>query len=166
MCGCWWHIRCRSLLAILRKKVGESNEESRNLYGFAYVTLYIIQIHWYNFIYVNSLYGMYVNSYNLRIHIIQIISSSIVHKGYFHGHDTLPLHGKTCSAIDEQTENGSRKTPPTTHSNVRWRKRVRGKKWKPQYNSCQQLSSQGHVEWSRIRQNSAYVDVLSNPFTQ
>ncbi len=49
-------------------------------------------------------------------------SSSIVHKGYFHGHDTLPLHGKTCSSIDEKTENGSRKTPPTTHSNVRWRK--------------------------------------------
>ncbi len=30
---------------------------------------------------------MYVNSYNLRIHIIQIIFSSIVHKGYFHGHN-------------------------------------------------------------------------------
>ena len=27
----------------------------------------------------------------------------------FNGHDTLLLHGKTCSAIDEQTENGSRK---------------------------------------------------------
>ncbi len=54
--------------------------------------------------------------------------SSIVHKGYFHEHDTLPLHGKTCTAIDEQTENEFRKTPPTTHSNVRWRKRIRGKK--------------------------------------
>jgi hypothetical protein len=54
--------------------------------------------------------------------------SSIVHKGYFHGHDTLLLHGKTLSAIDEQTENASRKNPPTTHSNVRWRKRIRGKK--------------------------------------
>jgi hypothetical protein len=32
------------------------------------------------------------------------------------------------AAIDEQTENGSIKTPPTTHSNVRWRKRIRGKK--------------------------------------
>jgi hypothetical protein len=49
--------------------------------------------------------------------------SSIVHEGYFHGHDTLPLHDKTCSAIDEQTENGPRKTPPTTHSNMRRRKR-------------------------------------------
>jgi hypothetical protein len=45
-----------------------------------------------------------------------------IHKGYFYGHNTLSLHGKTCSAIDEQTENGSRKTPSTTHSNVRWRK--------------------------------------------
>ncbi len=48
--------------------------------------------------------------------------------GYFHGHNILPFHGKTCSAIDEQTENGTRKTPPTTHRNVRWRKRIRGKK--------------------------------------
>jgi hypothetical protein len=27
------------------------------------------------------------------------------------------------------------KTPPTTHSNVRWRKRIRGKKRKPQIQS-------------------------------
>jgi hypothetical protein len=51
-----------------------------------------------------------------------------IHKGYFHGHNSLPLHGKTCSAIDEQRENGFRKTPPTMHLNVRWRKRIRGKK--------------------------------------
>ncbi len=31
-------------------------------------------------------------------------------------YDTLPFHGKTRSTIDEQTKNGSRKTPPTTHS--------------------------------------------------
>ncbi len=30
-----------------------------------------------------------------------------IHKGYFHGHNTLPLLGETCSAIDEQTETGS-----------------------------------------------------------
>ncbi len=103
-------------------------EEIRNLYGFTYVNLYV-WIFMYNFIYVNSYClqihwsnFIYVNSYNLRIHIIQIMFSSIVHKGYFHGHNTLPLHGKTHSAIDEQTENGSRKTPPTTHLNVRWRK--------------------------------------------
>ncbi len=28
------------------------------------------------------------------------------------------------------------------------------------------MSSQGYVEWSTIQQNSAYVDALSNPFTQ
>jgi hypothetical protein len=79
MCGPWWHIRYRSLLAILRKKVGELKEESRNLYRFVYMNPYI-QIHLYNFVYVNS--------HNLRINITQIISSSIVHKGQFHGHDT------------------------------------------------------------------------------
>ncbi len=40
---------------------------------------YDLQMHWYDFIYVNS--------YNLRIHIIRIMFSSIVHKGYFHGHN-------------------------------------------------------------------------------
>jgi hypothetical protein len=34
MCCHWWHIHYRSLLAILRKKVGEPKEEIRNLYGF------------------------------------------------------------------------------------------------------------------------------------
>jgi hypothetical protein len=103
---------------------------------FVYVNL-LVQLHTCKFTYTNSLYDIiYVNLCNLWILIIQIIFSSIVHKGYFHGHDTLPLHGKTRSAIDEQTENGSKKTPPTTHSNVRWRKRIRGEKWKPQHNSC------------------------------
>jgi hypothetical protein len=45
------------------------------------------------------------------------------HKSYFHGHNTLPLHGETRSAIDEQTETGPKKTPPTSHLNVRWRKK-------------------------------------------
>jgi hypothetical protein len=45
------------------------------------------------------------------------------YKVNFHGHDTLPLHGKTHSAIDEQAETGPKKTPPTTHLNVRWRKK-------------------------------------------
>jgi hypothetical protein len=103
-----------------KEKLGKPKEESRNLYGFAYVNSYILLVHWYDFIYVNSLYDfIYVNSYDPRIHIIQIIFSSIVHKDYFHGYNTLPLHGETRSAMDEQTENGSRKTPPTTHSNVR-----------------------------------------------
>jgi hypothetical protein len=34
MCCHWWHICYCSLLAILRKKVGEPKEEIRNLYGF------------------------------------------------------------------------------------------------------------------------------------
>jgi hypothetical protein len=46
-----------------------------------------------------------------------------IHISFFHGHDTLPLHGKTCSAIDEQTETGPKKTPPTTHLNAGWRKK-------------------------------------------
>jgi hypothetical protein len=46
-----------------------------------------------------------------------------IHISYFRGHDTLPLHGKTCSAIDEQTETGPKKTPSATHLNVRWRKK-------------------------------------------
>jgi hypothetical protein len=36
----------------------------------------------------------------LKYHILVIILH--IHKGYYHGHDTLPLHGETCSAIDEQ----------------------------------------------------------------
>ncbi len=46
-----------------------------------------------------------------------------IHISYFCGHNTLPLHVKTCSAIDEQTETGPKKTSPTTHLNVRWRKK-------------------------------------------
>ncbi len=131
----WQYIQPTILLSFSEKeKLGKPKEESRNQYGFACVKSQTLQIHWYDFIYVDS-YNLQtywydficVNPYNLRIHIIRIMFSSIVHKGYFHGHATLPLHGKTCSAIDEQTENGSRKTPPTTHLNVRWRKRIRGK---------------------------------------
>jgi hypothetical protein len=40
----------------------------------------------------------------LRYHIFVLIFR--IHKSYFDGHDTLPLHGKTHSAIDEQTETG------------------------------------------------------------
>ncbi len=58
----------------------------------------------------------------LRYHIFRVIL--LIHKGYFHEHNTLPRHGETRSAIDEQIETGFKKTPPTTHSNVRWRKKV------------------------------------------
>jgi hypothetical protein len=62
----------------------------------------------------------------LRYHIFVLVLR--IHISYFCGHDTLPLHGKTCSAIDEQTETGPKKTPSTIHLDVRWRKRIRGKK--------------------------------------
>jgi hypothetical protein len=57
----------------------------------------------------------------LRYHIFVLVLR--MHKSYFHGHDTLSLHGETRSAIDEQTETGPKKTPPTTDLNVRWRKK-------------------------------------------
>ncbi len=34
MCCCWWHFCYSSLLAIVRKKVGEPRKEIGNLYGF------------------------------------------------------------------------------------------------------------------------------------
>ncbi len=53
-----------------------------------------------------------------------------IHISYSRGHDTLPLQGKTCIAIDEQTETGPKKIPPTTHLNVRWRKKDQRQKVK------------------------------------
>jgi hypothetical protein len=50
----------------------------------------------------------------LRYHILYV--SFIVQKGFIHGHDTLPLHGKNYSEIDKQTEVGSKRTPPTIHT--------------------------------------------------
>jgi hypothetical protein len=88
----------------LRRKISKPKEEIENLNGFEY---------------------MYLSDIKVPYFLVLIFH---IHKGYFHVHDTLPLHGKTCSAIDEQTETGSKKTPPRTHLNVRWRKRIRGKK--------------------------------------
>ena len=52
----------------------------------------LVRLHICKSTYVNLLYNiMYVNLYNLRIRVIQIISSSIVNEGYFHGHETGPL---------------------------------------------------------------------------
>jgi hypothetical protein len=44
------------------------------------------------------------------------------------GTTLFPSMARLASAIDEQTETGPQKTPPATHSNVRWRKKIRGKK--------------------------------------
>ncbi len=63
MCCCWWHICYYSLLAILRKKVGEPKEEIRNLYGF-HMKSSNKWIHMYEFIYMTSSV--------LLIHLIQI----------------------------------------------------------------------------------------------
>ena len=77
------------------------------------------------------------NTCKLNICILVILRYNIsnltilrIHISYFRGHGTLPLHGKTCSAIDEQTQTGPKKTPPTTHSNVRWRKKDQRQKVK------------------------------------
>ncbi len=69
---------------------------------------------------------MYFEYMYLQYHVFVLVLC--IHLSYFHEHDTLLLHGKIRSAIDEQTETGSRKTPPTTHSNVSSRKRIKGKK--------------------------------------
>jgi hypothetical protein len=72
-----------------------------------------------------------ISKYNickLNICILVILRYNIsnlnilcIHISYFCGYDTLLLHGETHSAIDEQTETGPQKTPPTIYSNVRWR---------------------------------------------
>ncbi len=83
MCFCWWHIRYRSLLAILRKKVGEPKEEIRNLYG-SHMNSSNRWIHMYKFIYINSSV--------LWIHLIQIwvvlpitVTYSVALSRYSHG---------------------------------------------------------------------------------
>ncbi len=156
MCCCWWHICYRSLLAILRKKVGKPKEEIKNLYGF-HVNSYNVWIRWYDF--------LCVNSHNLWIHIIRIYFLHCPLRLFpWARHSSSPWQDSLCHRWTNRK--WIQKTPPTTHLNVRWRKRIRGKKWKPQYNSCYELSSQGHVEWSTIWQNPAYVNALSIPFTQ
>ncbi len=59
-----------------------------------------------------------------------------IHKGYFNGHETLPLHGETPSAIDEQTETGSKRLH--LQLTQRWR-RENGSEVKSEnlkYNPC------------------------------
>jgi hypothetical protein len=98
-----------------KEKLGKPKEEIGNLKMDLNVC--ILMVFKYNICKLNTciLVILGYNIYNLNI--------LCIHIGYFRGHDTLPLLGKTCSAIDEQTETGSKKTPPTTHSNVRWRKK-------------------------------------------
>ncbi len=114
MCCCWWHICYCSLLAILRKKVGKSRKEIRNLYGFYMSSSYVnshVRVHLiYEFIYSMS-------SYNTDIFPPLSI------RGFFHVCDTLPLHGKSCSAIDEQTETRSKRLHLPLPQRWGWEKR-------------------------------------------
>ncbi len=98
-----------------KEKLGKPKEEIGNLKMDLNVC--ILMISKYNICKMNICISVILR-YNIsNLNILHI------HISYFRGHDTLPLHGKTCSAIDEQTETGPKKTPPTTHSNVRWRKK-------------------------------------------
>jgi hypothetical protein len=65
--------------------LGKPKEEIGNLNGFEY---------------------MYLSNLKVPNCFVLILR---VHKSYFYGHDTLPLHGKTHSAIDEQTETRSKR---------------------------------------------------------
>jgi hypothetical protein len=59
-----------------------------------------------------------------------------IHKGYFHGQDTLPLHGKTRSAIDEQTETGSKRLHLQLTQILGGEKRSEVKSDNLKYNPC------------------------------
>ncbi len=78
---------------------------------------------------------------NLNICILVIVGYHIfvfvlrVHISNFRGHNTLPLHGKTQSAIDEQTETGPKRLHLQLTQMWGGGKWIRGKKWKPQIQS-------------------------------
>jgi hypothetical protein len=112
----WWYISPMLPLSFSEmEKLGEPKEEIRNLKMES--NIYILVISKYNLFNLNTCI-LVILRYNVSsLNILRI------HISYFHGHDTLPLHGKTRSAIDEQTETGPKKTLPTTHSNVRRRKK-------------------------------------------
>jgi hypothetical protein len=98
-----------------KEKLGKPKEKIRNLKMDLNICILVVSKY---------------NICNLNICILVILRYNLsnlnilcIHISYFYGHNTLPLHGKTCSAIDEQTETGPKKTPPTTYLNVRWRKK-------------------------------------------
>jgi hypothetical protein len=98
-----------------KEKLGKPKEEIGNLK--IDLNICILMISKYNICTLNICI-LVILRYNIsNLNILRI------HISYFCGHDTLPLHGETRSAIDEQTETGPKKTPPTTHSNVRRRKK-------------------------------------------
>jgi hypothetical protein len=117
----WQYILQMLPLSVSEKeKLGEPKEEIKNLKMD--LNIFILMISKYNICKLNRCI-LVILRYNVsNLNILHI------HISYFQGHDTLPLHGQTHSAIDEQTETGPKKTPTTTHLNVRWRKSIRGKK--------------------------------------
>jgi hypothetical protein len=116
MFDCWQYILPTLPLSVSEKeKLGKPKKEIRNLKMD--LNTCILMISKYNICKLNICILM-ISKYNLsNLNILRI------HVSYFRGHNNLHLHGETCSAIDEQTETGPQKTPPTTHSNVRWRKK-------------------------------------------
>jgi hypothetical protein len=121
MFDCRWNISPTLPLSFSKKeKLGKPKEEIGNLKMDLNICILVISR--YNICSLN-IYILVILRYNIfNLNILRI------HISYLRGHDTLPLHGETRSAIDEQTETGPKKTPPTTHSNVNWRKWIRGKK--------------------------------------
>ncbi len=86
MCGCWQYILPNAPSQLFwEEKLGEPREKIGNLNGFDYMYLGGLKVP----------YFLYLSSVSIKV--------------FFHGHNTLPLHGETCSVIDEQTETGSRK---------------------------------------------------------
>jgi hypothetical protein len=71
-----------------KEELDEPKEEIGNLNGYDY---------------------MYLNGLKVPYFVVLVLHS---HRSYFNGHDTLPLHGETRSAIDEQTETGPKKLHP------------------------------------------------------
>jgi hypothetical protein len=131
MFNCWRYILPTLPLCVSEEeKLSEPKEEIGNLKMD--LNICILMVSKYNICKLNICILM-ISKYNickLNICILVILRYNIshlnilhIHISYLRGNDTLPLHGKTCSAIDEQTETGPKKTPPTTHSNVRWRKK-------------------------------------------
>jgi hypothetical protein len=156
----WQYILSMLPLSVSEKeKLGEPKEEIGNLNMDLNICILMISK---NNICILNICILVILGYNIsNMNILRI------HISYFRGHDTLPLHGKTRSAIDEQTETGPKKTPPTTHANVRWRSK--GSEVKSENLNTTHAKSclhRGMWNGSMIRQNSAYVDAFSNPFTQ
>ncbi len=137
MCGHWWHICYRSLLSILRKKVGESTKEIGNLNG-QHKNSYNLWIHTFYEV-------MYMNSYNLWIHIIWTIFSSIVHKGYFRGHHT--------ETVRQRQRPGSGNNNGNEAAAGRWQQGsgvATVTRWLQQWQGNEAAVPQGLVCWARI----------------